>query len=216
MELPPRTVQLVHAARNGDRTALDDLFARYSVRLLSCVRVKLGASLRRHLESGDILQQAMLKAFARFDQFDARDEGSFLAWLTTIVTTTIADAADRHGAKKRRPEGGLVAIDADADGTGDLAPAIPAADPSPAQAMLASEERRLVDECVASLPGHYRDVLFLRHYCGFDWEQVRERLQKATTSAVRQQHRLARVMLGALLVRRGYRRDTGPIPAASA
>jgi len=58
------------------------------------VRARLGARLRQHLESGDILNQTFAKAFQKFDHFEMRDEASLIHWLSKIAEGQIRDAAD--------------------------------------------------------------------------------------------------------------------------
>ena len=50
-------------ARRGSPRAISSLFARYGERLHALIRLRLGAGLRRRLESRDILQATLLKAF---------------------------------------------------------------------------------------------------------------------------------------------------------
>ncbi|MEO1084456.1 MAG: sigma factor [Acidobacteriota bacterium] len=85
--------ELLKHARNGSQEALNRLFARYGHRLLGLIRLRMGPSLRRQLESQDVLQQTMLKAFKRFEQFDGDGETTLMGWFGAIACNEIRDQA---------------------------------------------------------------------------------------------------------------------------
>ncbi len=79
------SIELVRRAQGGELEALDRLFERYYQRVHAIVRIRLGDELRRNLESGDVLHEALIEAIRSFHQFDARDEASLIHWLAKIV-----------------------------------------------------------------------------------------------------------------------------------
>lgn len=85
--------ELIRRAKGGSHDALDQVLERYGPRLLALVRLRLGPSLRAQLESRDIVQQTMLKAFQHIDQFDGAGKGSMLGWLAAIAQNEIRDHA---------------------------------------------------------------------------------------------------------------------------
>ena len=58
------TLELLRAARDGERAALEALFERYRDRVLEIVRIRLGPRLRQAVESTDLAQEAMLRPSA--------------------------------------------------------------------------------------------------------------------------------------------------------
>ena len=60
---------LFDAPARGPRRRSTELFDRYGERLHALVRLRLGARLRRHLDSRDIVQNTMMKAFQAIDRF---------------------------------------------------------------------------------------------------------------------------------------------------
>ena len=56
----------------------DRLLGRCAGKLLALIRIRLGPTLRREVESQDILQQTLLKAFQKIEQFEGsgRDAAS--------------------------------------------------------------------------------------------------------------------------------------------
>lgn len=104
------TALLVERARSGDRGAYDRLFERAAERVHLYIRLRLGAALRARLEPADVLQETWLQAFGAFDSFQDRGPGSFARWLCRIAENCIRGLADHHGARKRRPEGGVAPL----------------------------------------------------------------------------------------------------------
>ena len=95
------TQVLIEQIQQGDRAALESLYNRYQTRVLAAVRIRLGAKLRRKVESCDIVQQVMLEALGKVNSFDFRTDGAFLNYLNRVVENRIRDEADRWRAKRR-------------------------------------------------------------------------------------------------------------------
>lgn len=95
------TQVLVEQVRQGDEDALQELCRRYQRRVLAAVRLRLGAGLRRKLESRDIVQEVMIDALRHVRTFDFKTEGAFLHYLNRVVINKIRDEADRWNAQKR-------------------------------------------------------------------------------------------------------------------
>ena len=70
-------------------------------KLLALIRIRLSPSLRREVESGDILQQTLLKAFQRIEQFEGADRDTLMGWLATIAWNEIRDQADYYKRLRR-------------------------------------------------------------------------------------------------------------------
>jgi RNA polymerase sigma-70 factor (ECF subfamily) len=95
------TIDLLERARNGSDEALGALVERCGPKLLALVRLRLGPSLRREVESRDVLQSALLKAVGGFDRFAGTDGGSLMAWLARIAENEVRDLAEHHGRQRR-------------------------------------------------------------------------------------------------------------------
>ena len=71
--------ELITCGRNGDRSALSELFERYYPSSIRVARRILGSD----EDARDVVQSAYLAAFAHFDTY--RGEAQFNTWMTRIV-----------------------------------------------------------------------------------------------------------------------------------
>ena len=69
--------------------------------LLLLARLHLSPRLRGKLDPSDVVQQTMLRAHERRDQFRGRDDIELAAWLRRVLQNTMADALREFGAAKR-------------------------------------------------------------------------------------------------------------------
>src|SRR5271154_2239243 len=72
-------MDLVHASKNGDVSAFEELVKRYDRKLL---RIAQSVTHNRE-DSQDAVQEAFLKAFQNLDQF--REDSQFSTWLFRIT-----------------------------------------------------------------------------------------------------------------------------------
>jgi RNA polymerase sigma-70 factor (ECF subfamily) len=74
-------------------------------------RLQLEPGLRAVLDPSDVVQQTLLKAHAKRDQFRGASDGELLAWLRTILAHHLADLARKHaprlGGRERALEANL-------------------------------------------------------------------------------------------------------------
>src|ERR1700691_3221693 len=72
-------LDLVHASKNGDVAAFEELVKRYDRKLF-----RIAQSVTHNVEdSQDAVQEALLKAFQHLGQF--REESQFSTWLVRIT-----------------------------------------------------------------------------------------------------------------------------------
>jgi RNA polymerase sigma-70 factor (ECF subfamily) len=94
------TLELLVRVRQGDREALDRLFARCLPPLRRWARGRLPAAARGALDTQDLVQETVLHSLRRLDDFDPRHEGALQAYLRQAVLNRIRDEARRF---VRRP-----------------------------------------------------------------------------------------------------------------
>jgi RNA polymerase sigma-70 factor (ECF subfamily) len=96
-----KTQQLVALAKDGDKSALDQLCAVYGSRVLWLVRLRMGAELRSKLESVDLVQDVLASALKDLGNFTYKTEGDFVRWLSKIAENRLRDNLDKLHADKR-------------------------------------------------------------------------------------------------------------------
>jgi RNA polymerase sigma-70 factor (ECF subfamily) len=94
------TLELLVRVRQGDREALDRLFARCLPPLRRWARGRLPAAARGALDTQDLVQETVLHSLRRLDDFESRHEGALQAYLRQAVLNRIRDEARRF---VRRP-----------------------------------------------------------------------------------------------------------------
>ncbi|MEZ5979947.1 MAG: sigma-70 family RNA polymerase sigma factor [Planctomycetota bacterium] len=190
-----RTLELVQRAQKGDESALSDLLARYQERVRALVRRRMGRGLRAELESGDMVQEAMVEVLEGFSRFEMRDETAFVRWLSTLVENRLREVARFHGAAKR-DRAREVHVD-QARGSDDrprAAELVDAHAATPSEDVSRRELGELVHEALAKLDERHRRVLVLRQ-TGAEWESVAHDMGLGSAGAARMLHARARVAL---------------------
>jgi RNA polymerase sigma-70 factor, ECF subfamily len=95
--------QLLLRARAGDREALERLCAIYLPRLHRWARGRLPPGARGPLDTGDVVQEVLIKALARLSLFEPRAEWSFQKYLRNALKHRLIDLA-RHARRHPAPD----------------------------------------------------------------------------------------------------------------
>lgn len=147
---------LVRATLAGDQLAFQRLVERHQDRLFALVRHYT----RNPVEIEDLVQETLLKAFARLASFQS--QSSFFTWLYRIATNTILDWLKRQGRNPVQPVEDIEVA------SGAVPPAIMRPD-----ARLAREEiARITQEVLAELPEIFRTVLVLREFEDLAYQEI--------------------------------------------
>jgi len=162
---------LLLEARTGSEQALNRLFEQCGERLLSFIRLRMGRQLRARMESGDLLNATLLRAFRGFDSLEARNTSSLMAWLARIAESEIRDQAD-HLKAQRRDAGREVALDS---GSAELVARLR----SQTSRLVLSESRLRLERAIGQLPEEYREIVLLRQYEELGFKEIGARLGKS-------------------------------------
>ena len=153
---------VVEAVIAGDTGAFRLLVERHKGRLFG-VLVRLVGD-RDAAE--ELAQETFVKAFRSLRGF--RREARFGTWLVQIG---IHAARDRARSARRRP--GVVSIEALREaGRHDLEIVDPSPAADPSFAVEAEEERARMRSALATLPADYREVLILKHFAEWPYEEI--------------------------------------------
>jgi RNA polymerase sigma-70 factor (ECF subfamily) len=155
-------MDLVHASKNGDVAAFEELVKRYDRKLL-----RIAQSVTRNREdSQDVVQEAFLKAFLHLAEF--REASQFSTWLIRItLNQSMMKLRKRNTTTKER------SLDEDYGAEGDVLP-IEIADwaPNPEQLYLSSELRDILASTLEDLCPISRTVFVLRDIEGLSIDQT--------------------------------------------
>ena len=174
---------LVHASKNGDIAAFEELVRRYDRKLL-----RIAQQLTRNREDAeDAVQEAFLKAFQHLSQF--REDSKFSTWLIRITLNQ-----SLMKLRKRR-QASEVSIDDDFQAEDDKLP-IDLADwaPNPEQLYRGAELQEILRKTLEGLGPSLSVVFVLRDIEGFSLEETAEALD-LTVAAVKARSWRARLRL---------------------
>ena len=210
------TQVLLEKAQQGDDECLNELCRRYQVRVLAAVRMRLGAELRRRVESWDIVQEVMIDALRRVNSFEYRTEGAFLHLVNRVVENKIRDEADRQYAAKRTPEREVFFAGARSSGEAfPLDNLKDSASPTPSKVLSLHEDLALLEQAMDRLAvesQEYRDLIVAVKIEGRTYAEIAEELGREesglTVDAVRM--RVKRATLALTRIFKELSRETQP------
>ena len=150
----------------------DQWLERHRPYLTLLARAHLNSRQQAKLDSSDIVQQTLLNAFAKRDQFRGSTEAELAGWLREILKHNLADALRDQRRDKRdvRREQSLEAgIDASFSRTQAWLAAVQS---SPSQRAVKQEELLRLSEALTKLPETQREVIVLHHLQGLKLAEV--------------------------------------------
>ena len=133
--------------------------------LLLLARMQLDPGPRNRIDPSDIVQQTLLEAHAKADQFQGDDSG-LAAWLRQALANNLRDAwrALRQSKRDIRREHPL--SEAVEQSSARLQDMLAAAQSSPSQRAMRSEDLRRLADALRDLPEAQREVIILHHLQG--------------------------------------------------
>jgi RNA polymerase sigma-70 factor (ECF subfamily) len=96
------SLDLVRRATQGDREAENEICARYLPRLHRWAKGRLPRGARPAMDTGDLVQDVLARAIRAFPDFAPKHEGSFPAFLKTILDNRVTDLG-RAGQRRPTP-----------------------------------------------------------------------------------------------------------------
>jgi len=192
-----KTRHLVVQAKQGDKSALNQLYSVYSERVRWMVRFRMGGRLRSKLESMDLVQDAFLHAFSGLDGFTYNNEGDFVRWLSKIAENELRGNIKKFHADKRDIRKEVRLDNYKPNTTNGFAGNLePIATTTPSVIFSRKEELDKLTQAIDKLKPEYREVIVLTKIDGLSHDEIATRLDK-TPDAVRMLATRAMVALAA-------------------
>jgi RNA polymerase sigma factor (sigma-70 family) len=178
------TTELLQRARSGDRAALEALIARYLPRLRSWASGRLPMRARSLLDTGDLVQETLLRTLERLDGVEVRGPGGFQAYVRSAVLNRIRDQI--RWADRRLEAGEADEILADPG-------------PTPLDLAIGADLADRYERGLATLGEGEQQLVHLRIELDFSYEEIAAMTNRPTAAAARMAtlralRRLAEVM----------------------
>lgn len=185
----PDTDLLVRRARDGDEAARDALLIRHRRKLKRLFRVWMDPRLAARVDPSDVVQETMLLAARRLEEYLNAPPLPFYAWLRQIGAERLIQLHREHVlAKKRSVRREIHRWPALPDQSVHLLVIrLVGADAGPASALLKKEARERLRLALDRLSEPDREILVLRHLEQLSTKEVAELLQ-LSESAVKLRH----------------------------
>jgi RNA polymerase sigma-70 factor (ECF subfamily) len=173
---------LLLRAREGDETARNELCARYLPRLRRWAHGRLPVWAREHLDTEDIVQDALMKSVRNLANFAPDHEGAFCAYVCEALRNRLRDALRRAA---RRPAGLPLASDE------------PSSAPAPRERAVGRQHLTRYDAALQRLRASDRELVIARVELGLEYAEIAGLTSKPSIAAVRVAVARALVRLGA-------------------
>jgi len=164
------TVELLDRVKHGDEEALNLLLARVIPRLRRWAHGRLPQSARGMQETADLVQDTILAAVKRIDQFEVRHQGALQAYLRQCVMNRIRDIARFQ---QRRPQ------------QTDLPEQVTDSAPSPLQDAIGAQNMERYEKALARLDAADREAIIGRLELQNSYDELAVSLNKPTAAAAR-------------------------------
>lgn len=174
------TVELVARAKQGDRSAVEQLFHRHRAPLRRWARGRLPRWARDLSDTDDLVQEALLRTFKTMEGFEAGGAGSLQAYLRQAVLNRLRDELRRRAREPDRVDLG--------DGRADLLVA-------PLPRAVDEETRERYERALARLTPEEQEVIIARVEMGYTYEELALAFGRPSADAARKAARRALLRL---------------------
>jgi len=164
---------------SGEAENRDSGLDQYREYLVMLARVQLDPRLRDKLDPSDVVQQTLLDAHRKQDQFRGRTEAERAAWLRQILAHNLADALRAFGRAKRdvaRERSLDVALE---QSSLRLEAWLAAEQSSPSQKLQRHEQAVQLADALAKLPQAQREALILQNWHGWSLAQIGQHMGRS-------------------------------------
>lgn len=160
----------------------ENLLARYRDYLRVLAEAQFDARVRRRFDASDVVQETLLKAHERLDQYRGQSEGELMAWLRVMLVNELRDLTrgqlrDKNNAQMDVELG--AAVDRSAVW---LEGVLSKTEESPSVQLARGERATRLAAAILELPDDQRQAVILRHITGFTLVEAAARLERTEAS----------------------------------
>jgi RNA polymerase sigma-70 factor (ECF subfamily) len=165
-----RTAVLLARARDGDTVAREQLFERFLPVLRRWAHRRLPHNARDLNDTLDLVQITLLRALNRIDQFEARGEGAFLAYLRRILLNVVREEIRRSSRRGQHDE---------------LEETLASPHASLLEQVIGFQQMERYQQALESMNEEQRYAVLLRIEFGYSYDRIAEALGKPSPDAAR-------------------------------
>jgi RNA polymerase sigma-70 factor (ECF subfamily) len=159
---PPQTQALIDQARNGAPRAVDMLLGAQRESLRRMIALRLNPALAARVDASDVVQDVLLEASQRLQDYLRDPAMPFHLWLRTIARDHMIDAHRRHCLAQRRSLEREQSIGS--AGSNGLMGQLYDHELTPAAAALRQEMQRRLQAVLTTLDEDDRDIILMKHF----------------------------------------------------
>ncbi len=174
-----KTQQLLNDAKEGNADAINLLMDRHRNALRRMVQMRLDQRIQRRIDVSDVVQDVLIEANRRLDDYLNNPAMTFHLWLRHIAKDRIIDAHRRHRVSAKRSvdrEQPLVAPAGMDRSTMELAAHVCDRELTPSTAATQKELARRVEQSVSQMGDQDAEIIIMRHYEQLTNQEVAEAL----------------------------------------
>jgi RNA polymerase sigma-70 factor (ECF subfamily) len=164
------TLVLIQRMQNGEVAAREALIQRYWPRLERWARGRLPAGARDLYETGDLVQETMLRVLGRLEAFEPQHDGALQGYFRAAILNRI-----RSLAKQVRHRGVRVDLDSGIAGLG----------PSPLEQAIGRDTLERYERALGRLRPEDREAIQLKVELGLPYPEIAHSLGKPTITSAR-------------------------------
>ncbi len=151
-------------------------FDQFRSYLYLLARAHVNPNHQPKIDASDLVQQTLMDAFVKQDQFCGETDAQRAAWLRKILTRNLADAL-RHQHRAKRDVSRQRSLEAEIDGSFcRMESWLAASQSSPSQQVARKEELLRMADALTELPEAQREAVILRHLQGLSLAEVADQL----------------------------------------
>lgn len=195
-----KTDQLLVGARDGNVSAVNRLLDRHRAAVHRMVRIRLDHKIQRRVDVSDVVQDVMLEANRRLQEYLENPVMAFHLWIRQIARDRIIDAHRRHRASARRSVDREQVLAAQGEDPASVRLGAQLMDPrlTPAAAATQREMARRVEQAIGELGSHDGEIIVMRHYEHLSNQEVAQVLNLTEAAASMRYLRAIRRLRGLL------------------